>query len=97
MNDYKELIEKFREKKNDGWQKDGSYQMQIITVQDVVDAADAIEQLVKERDEQRNYIAELHEEVANLYIALDSERNSADEWQHDYFELLKKFHQLEDE
>lgn len=52
MNDYKELIAKFRAKKNDGWQKDGSYQEQIITVQDILDAADAIEQLVKERDAQ---------------------------------------------
>lgn len=50
MNDYKELIEKFRAKRNDGWQKDGSYQEQIITVQDILDAADVIEQLTKERD-----------------------------------------------
>lgn len=50
MDDYKELIAKFRAKKNDGWQKDGSYQEQIITVQDILDAEDAIERLVKERN-----------------------------------------------
>lgn len=53
MNDYKELIEKFRVKRNDGLQKDGSYQEQIITVQDILEAADVIEQLVKERDDER--------------------------------------------
>lgn len=50
MNDYKELVAKFRAKKNDGWQKDGSYQEQIITVQDILDAADAIEQLARDNN-----------------------------------------------
>lgn len=70
MNDYKELIAKFRAKKNDGWQKDGSYQEQIITVQDILDAADAIEQLVREinycpTDTLRKYHAWLLEQFHN--------------------------------
>lgn len=89
MNDYKELIENLRMAGR--WIKhaDGSEETYLLSVNDCVEIADAIEQLVKERDEQNNYIAELHEEAANLIEELDSERNS--------FELVTKLHQLKKE
>lgn len=93
MIDYKKLIRSLRR---------NPYYKTVLN--DRGKAADAIEQLgrdndvlTKERDEQNNYIAELHEEVANLIITLDSERNLADEWQHDYFELATKLRLLEEE
>lgn len=87
MNDYKELVEKFRAKRNDGWQKDGSYQEQIITVQDILEAADAIEQLVKERDDNKEksaqwrrdylFLMEQNEELYKEFCKVRKERDAA--------------------
>lgn len=53
MNDYKELVENLRMAGRWIMHDDGSIETHLLSVEDCEEAADAIEQLVKERDALR--------------------------------------------